>query len=81
MLFRGADKDEWDTFKLIFFVCTPIHLAVADGKVGVGLALVAAGAAVSLLCGGTFKRSVLDSVVLVGHPDLVRAVIGRGVDE
>lgn len=74
LLLKGADKDVFDN------VCrTPLYLAVDKGNVVAALALLAAGADVTLRCCRT-KAPVMHVAAEKGHVEILRAVIEHGAD-
>ncbi|CAN0396846.1 unnamed protein product, partial [Ectocarpus sp. 12 AP-2014] len=74
LLLKGADKDVIDNLGY-----TPLYLAVLHGRVAAVLALLHAGADISLRC-GISKRSVLHVAAEEEHVDIMRAVVERGAN-
>lgn len=71
---EGADKDVFDNK-----VLTPLYLAARHGHVGVALALLAAGAGVSIACGG-YEARVMHVATERENVEILRAVIEHVAD-
>lgn len=74
LLRNGADKDARNNVAV-----TPLCLAVEIGRVGAALALLAAGADVSLRC-GEFERAVVHVAAASRRADILAEVVKHGAD-